>query len=85
MSKETFRLKKHQKCIDLLDMAIKAKNEVIENNRLAENYDNSPIENWYKSLYTANDFKKRAERYQPIYERIMKSYYNQMDILNSVN
>lgn len=85
MSKDTYRLKQHQHCVDLLDLAIKAKNIVAEKNRIAATYDNRPIGDWYKSIYTANDFRKQAEKYQRIYERILISYNNAMDKLNSIN
>jgi hypothetical protein len=64
--------------VDLLDMAIKAKNIFEEKTRIANNYDNAPIENWYKSLYTASDFKKEADKYKLVYERILKSYESVM-------
>ncbi len=84
MSKETFKLKQHQHCVDLLDLAIKAKNIVAEKTRIADNYDNLPTQNWYMSIYTSSDFRNMASKYQRIYERIMKSYDIAMDKLNSI-
>jgi hypothetical protein len=84
MSRETFKLKQHQHCVDLLDLAIKAKNIVAEKTRIANNYDNAPTQKWYMSIYTASDFRKQADKYQRIYERILVSYDIAMDKLNSI-
>ena len=85
MGRETAQLKLHQRCIDILDFAIRAKNRqneaVSDLNRYHATKD--PFAT-IKLIYRESDFTKRIERYSKIHSRIMQWYYECFDRLERV-
>lgn len=82
MGRETAQLKLHQRCIDILDFAIRAKN--LQNRRIADLNIFNQRDKRIVSIYTEGDFVNDIEKYEKIHSRIMQWYYECFDRLERV-
>jgi hypothetical protein len=82
MSREQFKLRRHERCVELLEMALKAKNRVEDKKSwLARFRALKPYER-LGSFYDEGDILKQQIKYENIHIRIMKSYTEVMERLN---
>jgi hypothetical protein len=85
MGRETAQLKLHQRCIDLLDMAITAKNRQLDTKRRLDLYIQTkdpyhPI----RLMNTLDEIEQIVHRWGKVYNRIMISYQECFDRLERV-
>ena len=85
MSRESAQLKLHQRCIDILDMAIRAKNR---QNRWVNDLNlyhatKDPLST-LRLVYRESDFTKEIIRWGKIHNRLMLYYYDVFNRLQKV-
>jgi hypothetical protein len=85
MSKEQFKLRRHERCVTLLEMALKAKNQVEDKRSWLARYRALQPHERLGSFYDEGDILKEQIKYENIHIRIMKSYNEVMVRLNAVN